>query len=163
MRAALMSRASKLAIDGFDCTSDAEITQNPTGDSSVLLKTSQLTNGEHSLKVRVKDSYGNETIETYSFLIESEEAVNAAVSVVPQDGAAVIGDTYQLKVENQSDLQTGYVDAADVTIEIGNDYGAAIKDDLTAHITYGKGYEGASAPEYADRKGYPACKEASAG
>lgn len=142
----------KLAIDGFDCTSDAEITQNPTGDSSVLLKTSQLTNGEHSLKVRVKDSYGNETIETYSFLIESEEAVNAAVSVVPQDGAAVIGDTYQLKVENRSDLQTEYVDAADVTIEIGNDYGAAIKDDLTAHITYGKGYEEASAPEYADGK-----------
>ena len=142
----------KLAIDGFDCTSDAEITQNPTGDSSVLLKTSQLTNGEHSLKVRVKDSYGNETIETYSFLIESEEAVNAAVSVVPQDGAAVIGDTYQLKVENRSDLQTEYVDAADVTIEIGNDYGAAIKDNLTAHIIYGKGYEEASAPEYADGK-----------
>ena len=142
----------KLAIDGFDCTSDAEITQNPTGDSSVLLKTSQLTNGEHSLKVRVKDSYGNETIETYSFLIESEEAVNAAVSVVPQDGAAVIGDTYQLKVENRSDLQTEYVDAADVTIEIGNDYGAAIKDDLTTHIIYGKGYEEASAPEYADGK-----------
>ena len=142
----------KLAIDGFDCTSDAEITQNPTGDSSVLLKTSQLTNGEHSLRVRVKDTYGNETIETYSFVIESEEAVNAAVSVVPQDGAAVIGDTYQLKVENQSDLQAEYVDAADVTIEIGNDYGAAIKDDLTAHITYEEGYEEASAPEYADGK-----------
>lgn len=142
----------KLAIDGFDCTSDAEITQNPTGDSSVLLKTSQLTNGEHSLRVRVKDTYGNETIETYSFLIESEEAVNAAVSVVPQDGAAVIGDTYQLKVENQSDLQAEYVDAADVTIEIGNDYGAAIKDDLTAHVKYGEGYEKASAPEYADGK-----------
>ena len=142
----------KLAIDGFDCTSDAEITQNPTGDSSVLLKTSQLTNGEHSLRVRVKDTYGNETIETYSFLIESEEAVNAAVSVVPQDGAAVIGDTYQLKVENQSDLQAEYVDAADVTIEIGNDYGAAIKDDLTAHVKYGEGYEEASAPEYADGK-----------
>lgn len=44
------------------------------------------------------------------------------------------------------------MDAADVVIEIGNDYGEAIKDNLMSRITYGEGYEEAAAPEYADGK-----------
>lgn len=143
----------KIAIDGHDYTSDAAITQNPTVDNtSVLLQAKKLTSGEHSLGIRVKDTYGNETTETYTFTIEAAEAAKAAVSVTPQGESPVIGKPYLLKIENQSKLPTEYVDVADVVIEIGNDYGETIKDNLMSRITYGEGYEEAAAPEYADGK-----------
>lgn len=143
----------KIAIDGHDYTSDAKITQNPTVDNtSVLLQAKKLTNREHSLRIRVKDTYGNETTETYTFMIESAEAAKTAVSVTQQEESPVIGKPYLLKLENQSELPADYVDAADVVIEIGNDYGKAIKDNLTSRITYGEGYEEAAAPEYSDGK-----------
>lgn len=82
----------KIAIDGHDYTSDAAITQNPTVDNtSVLLQAKKLTSGEHSLGIRVKDTYGNETTETYTFTIEAAEAAKAAVSVTPQGESPVIG------------------------------------------------------------------------
>ena len=140
----------KLKIDGFNCTDKAEITQNPTGDTTVLLKSGQLTNGEHSLEIRVKDTSGNETTETYSFIIESPEAVNAAVKVMAQEGSPVIGNHFKLEIQNQSESEAEYVASADVAIEIGTAYGDAVNMNLSSHITYGKGYEAAAAPEYAD-------------
>ena len=142
----------KLTIDGYECTDKAEITQNPTGDTTVLLQTGQLTNGEHSLKIRVKDTYGNETVETYSFVIESEEAVNSAVKVVTQDSNPVVGETYELKLQNQSESEAEYVASADVTIDVGTAYGNVMKDDLSKYIAYGQGYEESKQPEYSDGK-----------
>lgn len=84
----------------------------------------------------MKDTYGNETTETYTFTIEAAEAAKAAVSVTPQGESPVIGKPYLLKIENQSKLPTEYVDAADVVIEIGNELRRSNqgKSDVAHHI-----------------------------
>lgn len=144
----------KLYIDGYDCTSDADINQNAaTGNVSALLQPQTLTNGGHSLKIRVKDYYGNETTETYSFVIESTEetAADTLLKVEPQSGSPVIGNGYKLNIANQG-TEAEYVDSAEVIIDLDESYGEAIKNKLQSSITYGSGYEEAEPPEYNDGK-----------
>lgn len=138
----------RIYIDGDDKTSTAKIFQNERGILTARIQSEALLNGERTLVVRVKDNYGNETEKEYKFIIKSEEAEDAAVCVVPQEGNPVIGKAYLLKLENQSEFTAEYVDDADVTVKIGEKYGAAIADNLSNHIAYGEGYEEAAAPEY---------------
>lgn len=140
----------RIYIDGDDKTSAAEISQNERGILTARIQSGALLNGERTLVVRVKDNYGNKTEKEYKFIIESEEAEDAALRVMPQDGNPVIGKSYLLKLENQSEFTAEYVDDADVTVKIGEKYGAVIADDLSNHIAYGEGYEEAAAPEYSD-------------
>ena len=137
----------KVSIDGRDCTSEAEVSAK-----NILFQTQQLTNGEHSIKIRVKDYYGNETVETYSFTVNDEAAAVAAVNVVPQGDSAEIGENFTLNINNVRNLVAEYVDSASVTIEVSESYGNAVKDDLSKYITYGSMYEQSAEPVYSDGK-----------
>lgn len=137
----------RVAIDGEDYTSSANVT-----NKGVLFQTPQLTNGEHSITIRVKDRFGNETTKTYRFTVNDETAAVAAVSVVPQSESAEIGKNFTLNINNISTSVAEYVDSVATTIDVPSGYGNAIKDNLTNYIQYGPLYEQDGAPVYSNGK-----------
>lgn len=137
----------RVYIDGRDYTSRAEVSAK-----GILFQTPQLTNGDHNIKIRVKDYYGNETVETYSFTVNDAAAAIAAVNVVPQGESAEIGNNFTLNINNISSAVAEFVDSASVTVDVPADYGNAVKDDLSKYIKYGPLYEQSAEPVYSDGK-----------
>lgn len=144
--------AIRIDIDGYDCTSSADITTNVGGDTSVMLQSAALTNGQHTISVKVKDFSGNETTESYTFTVDSREAADVALKVEAQEENPIIGRNYVLNIVNLGDSAAAYTDSADVTISVDESYGKAVKDSLSSCITYGDGYEEASSPKYSNGK-----------
>lgn len=137
----------RVYIDGRDYTSKADVSAK-----GILFQTPQLTNGEHNITIRVKDYYGNETVETYSFTVNDAAAAVAAVNVVPQGESAEIGSSFTLNINNISSTVAEFVDSASVTIKVPESYGNAVKDGLINCIKYGPLYEQSAEPVYSDGK-----------
>ena len=137
----------RVYIDGRDYTSKADVSAK-----RILFQTPQLTNGEHNIKIRVKDYYGNETVETYYFTVNDAAAKVASVNVVPQGESAEIGKNFTLNINNISSAVAEFVDSASVTVDVPADYGNAVKDDLSQYIEYGPLYEQGAEPVYSDKK-----------
>lgn len=142
------SNSIRVYIDGRDYTEKAEITSNLSGNT-ILLSTEALTNGEHSIKLRVKDYFGNESIESYSFYVSDEEGKDAEVSVKARSGDLNIGGTFALDIVNQGEADA---DGAVVTVEVPESYLEAVKNHLDNCITYGDTYEAAEVPKAGDGK-----------
>ena len=113
-------------VDGRECTRDCTIY---TGN--LITPSLTLTNGTHTIKVSMKDYYGNITEVTRSFTVDDDAGTDAVVSVVPQETAPAIGGTYQLNVINDNVMP---VDSADVSIWLPKSY---LQE---AEITSGSGY-----------------------
>lgn len=113
-------------VDGRECTRDCTIN---TGN--LITPSLRLTNGTHTIKVSMKDYYGNVTEVTRSFTVDDDAGTDAVVSVVPQETAPAIGGTYQLNVINDNVMP---VDSADVSIWLPKSY---LQE---AEITSGSGY-----------------------
>ena len=103
-------------IDGVDKTSVATVSA-----SSLTLAVSGLKNGSHTLKLTVKDTYGNETTKTYPFTVNDDAGENAQLSVTGQAEAPKVGGTYTLNVVN-SDIA---VESATVVMEVPSEYASA--------------------------------------
>lgn len=137
----------RVYIDDRDYTNKKDVSAK-----GILFQTPQLTNGEHNIKIRVKDYYGNETVETYSFTVSDENAAITAVNVVPQGEIAEIGKNFTLNINNISSTVAEFVDSTSVTIKVPESYSNAVKDDLSKYIEYGPLYEQSAEPVYSDKK-----------
>ena len=137
----------RVYIDGREYTTTADVSAK-----GILFQTPQLTNGEHNIKIRVKDYYGNETVETYYFTVNDAAAKVAAVNVVPQSESAEIGKNFTLNINNINSTVAEFVNSASVTVDVPADYGNAVKDNLSKYIEYGPLYEQSAEPVYSGGK-----------
>lgn len=123
----------RVYVDGIDQTAAAEVNAG-----TLYLTASGLKNGGHTLKLTVKDAYGNVTTKTYPFTVNDDAGEYAQLSVVGQEAPPKVGSTYTLNVVN-SDIP---VDLATVVIEVPNSTYAS-EDAYT--VQSGAGYEVESA------------------
>ena len=116
----------QVAIDGQDYTSGATI-----GEKSLTFAANGLVNGSHTLTVKVKDLYGNETTETRRFTVNDDAGTNALVDVVQPEGAPVVAGTYTLTIQN---LDAQPMQNASVTLQLPTAYTSGYT------VTAGEGY-----------------------
>lgn len=138
----------KVFIDGQDYTSTDMISETAFG-CNIVFSTPELTNGQHTVKIRVKDYYGNETIESYQFIVDDEAGKPAAVTVQRQDGDAIPGGSVALDIVNNGESAAS---TAEVTIEVSEAYANAFKSNVSTALVYGKCYEQAKDPVVNDGK-----------
>ncbi len=122
----------KIYLDGVDMTASAEV-----NSGSMYLAASGLKNGPHTLKVQVKDNYGNVTTGSYPFTVNDENGENSAVSIVPADEAAspVIGKDYTLNIVNNGMFK---ISSVRISLEIQSNYAEAWS------VSFTEGYEGSA-------------------
>ena len=122
----------KIYLDGVDMTASAEV-----NSGSMYLAASGLKNGPHTLKVQVKDNYGNVTTGSYPFTVNDENGENSAVSIVPADEAAspVIGKDYTLNIVNNGIFK---ISSVRISLEIQSNYAEAWS------VSFTEGYEGSA-------------------
>lgn len=138
----------KVFIDGRDYTNADMISETAFG-CNIVFSTPELTNGQHTVKIRVKDYYGNETIESYQFIIDDEAGKPAAVTVQKQDGDAIPGGSVALDIVNNGE---SIASTAEVTIEVSEAYANAFKSNISTALVYGECYEQAKNPVVNDGK-----------
>ena len=80
-------------IDGKDMTDACVIQQ---GDEMIYLDDLMLVNGSHSIKVRVRDYFNNETIETRSFTVSGSENFNTVIARGSE--TATLGKDFKLSL-----------------------------------------------------------------
>lgn len=115
-------------LDGVDYTGSAEI-----GPGSLNVAAAGLTNGSHSLRVVIKDLFGNETSKTYPFVISDPAGADAGMQIAGQEEAPSVGGTYTLKIESSDPDIT----KATIAINVLPDYAS---EDMYG-ITAGDGYK----------------------
>ena len=122
----------KIYLDGVDMTASAEV-----NSGSMYLAATGLKNGPHTLKVQVKDNYGNVTTGSYPFTVNDENGENSAVSIVPADEAAspVIGKDYTLNIVNNGMFK---ISSVRISLEIQSNYAEAWS------VSFTEGYEGSA-------------------
>lgn len=138
----------KVFIDGRDYTSADMISETAFG-CNIVFSTPELTNGQHAVKIRVKDYYGNETIESYQFIVDDEAGKPAAVTVQKQDGDAIPGGSVALDIVNNGESAAS---TAEVTIEVSEAYANAFKSNISTALVYGECYEQEKDPVVNDGK-----------
>ena len=123
----------KVYIDGIDMTNNAEV-----NEGTLYLPVAALKNGPHTLRVQVKDNYGNVTASNYPFTVNDENGDSPAISVVPADASVqpVIGAPYSLNVVNNGILD---IKSAKISLEIPSAYADAFT------VSFAENYEGSAA------------------
>lgn len=101
-------------VDGRDYTQDCTINAG-----NLITPSLTLPNGSHTIKVSVKDYYGNVTEVVRSFTVNDAVGTDAVVGVAPQEAAPAIGGIYQLNIINK---ETMPVESADVSIWLPKSY-----------------------------------------
>lgn len=104
----------RISIDGVDFTASAEISE-----SSLLLPAVTLTNGEHNVKVSVKDRYGNETVATRTIRINDDAGTDALVGLRAQEAAPQINRPYQIDIISKTGQP---IDTAEVSLKLYETY-----------------------------------------
>ncbi|MGN1117902.1 MAG: phosphodiester glycosidase family protein [Acutalibacteraceae bacterium] len=118
-------------IDGKNMTDDCVI---QAGDEMIYLDGLKLANGDHSIKVRVRDNFNNETIETKTFRVEGSENLNTVYAVGSEK--AVLGKTYSIKLTAQD---ISKINSMSAMLKIDS----AFADGYT--YEFAEGYEGSCA------------------
>ena len=113
-------------VDGRDYTQKSTINAG-----NLITPSLTLTNGSHTIKVSVKDFYGNLTEVVRSFTVNDAVGTDAVVGVAPQEAAPAIGGIYQLNVINKDTMP---VESADVSIWLPKSYLQG------AQVSSGSGY-----------------------
>ena len=104
-----------------------------TQDNLMVLPNVHLANGLHSLRVRIRDNYGNETNETRYFLVNGSETCDTTMTLQPLSGSTpyLAADyTLALTAENIGNIQT-----AALTAKFSNSFGAPT-------VTFAEGFTG---------------------
>ena len=122
----------RISVDGIDYTGQAEFFQ-----SSLTLAGISLTNGTHTIKVTMKDYYGNQSTLSRTFIVNDNAGADAAITVVAADGASpILGKNFTLNVTNRGSLP---IQSATVKIDVPEAYSD------TYEVTWGTGYSGTHA------------------
>lgn len=145
------SNSIKVYVDGRDYTSakdtatgnDLFTMSETVYGTNIVFQTPELTNGQHSIKIRVKDFYGNETVETYSYIIDDEAGKPAAVTMQGNGENATPGGEIKLEIINNGESAASTVEA---TVEVAESYAKAFSNDISQALVYGESYEMAKAP-----------------
>lgn len=137
------SNSIKVYVDGVDYTSQKELFQMSETEfgTTVTFQTPELRNGQHSIRILVKDFYGNVTEETYSYVIDDKAGLPASVAVKKRDGNLSPGGKVLLDLVNIE----GATSSAEVTFELPITYIESIQNG-NSKITYGKCYKGKNNP-----------------
>ena len=116
----------RISIDGVDYTGEAEITA-----SNLILPAVILTNGDHTVKVVVKDYYGNVTETTRTITINDDAGQDALVGLEPQTGAPQINKPYNINIISKTGQP---VETVEISLKLYEKY----LDRVT--VTAGTGY-----------------------
>lgn len=90
----------RLYIDGNNMTDKSILTQ---GDDRINLYDLRLADGEHTVKILVRDKFGNETTETRTFTVDTKGASGLPGIEVPAVGDVLLGDKFTLAVNSDAD------------------------------------------------------------
>lgn len=104
----------RISIDGVDYTGSAEIAA-----SSLILPAVTLTNGAHTVRVVVKDYYGNETETTRTITINDDAGQDALVGLKPQTGAPQINKPYSINIISKTGQP---IDTAEISLKLYEKY-----------------------------------------
>lgn len=70
------------------------------GDETIRLEDVELANGSHTVKVRVRDGFGNETVESRSFVVNGDKTY-PSVTLEPIDEKPILGETFSLALKTE--------------------------------------------------------------
>ena len=98
-------------IDGINMVDHPGFVVTP--DNLMVLPNVHLANGLHSLRVRIRDNYGNETNETRYFMVNGPETCDTTMTLQPVERAPYLGAAYTLALtaENSANIRTATLSA----------------------------------------------------
>lgn len=86
----------RMYLDGKNVVEDANYVLDKGGNKSWLYDV-ELANGTHSLKMLLRDGFGNETTETRFFTVDAQNNESTTMTLVPSNGMMpVLGKTFSL-------------------------------------------------------------------
>lgn len=122
-----------LYIDGVNVCSNDSFVLTP-GDDKMNVYGLRLADGDHSVKVLLRDKFGNETTETRYFTIKGGE--NLTDISVGGDGSPILGEKYDLIVNSNN---ISVIDSVETQIKVGRDFDkfdVAFNSDFDGSYTY---------------------------
>lgn len=110
------------------------------GGNTLYLYDVKLTKGTHSLKILVRDLFGNESVVTKYFTVNNENAAETVVSIVPDsDDPPILGKDYVLNLQAKQMEDISEV-SAEVLIDKAYEstYKVEFSDDYEGTTSYNK-------------------------
>ncbi len=112
-------------------------------DNYAELYNLQLTDGEHTVTVSLRDKFGNEVEETRTFTVRAGNTAPATIRVVPAEDSAVLGQKITLEIRAEGDTVSQSETEIrlsnmfpDYSVEFGNSYsGTAEYSKLSGTVT----------------------------
>ena len=108
----------RMYLDGVNMTSEKNCVNVP-GDNAINLYDAKLSNGKHSIKVLVRDKFGNETTETRYFTVKGDKEYNTVELSPSTKGNPILNKNYDLGLKAQKIEE---IDSVETEIKINNDF-----------------------------------------
>ena len=126
--------SARVYIDGVNMSGSEGFVV--TQDNLMVLPNVKLTNGLHSIRVRIRDNYGNETNEIRYFTVAGTEDSDTSVSFAPTDASAspYLGSEYTMALTAENGAN---ISVFDVTLNLSTNMGAPV-------VTFPEGVTGTS-------------------
>ena len=125
----------RMYLDGVNMTSEKNCVNVP-GDNAINLYDAKLSNGKHTIKVLVRDKFGNETTETRYFNVQGDQEFNTVELSPITEGNPVLNKNYDLGLKAQKIEE---IDAVETEIKVNKDfkdYEVKFNDDFDGTATY---------------------------
>lgn len=125
----------RMYLDGVNMTSEKNCVNVP-GDNAINLYDAKLSNGKHSIKILVRDKFGNETTETRYFNVKGDKEYNTVELSPSTKGNPILNKNYDLGLKAQKIEE---IDSVETEIKINNDfkdYEVKFNDDFDGSATY---------------------------
>ena len=125
----------RMYLDGVNMTSEKNCVNVP-GDNAINLYDAKLSNGKHSIKVLVRDKFGNETTETRYFNVKGDKQYNSVELSPSTKGNPILNKNYDLGLKAQKIEE---IDSVETEIKINNDfkdYEVKFNDDFDGSASY---------------------------
>ena len=125
----------RMYLDGVNMTSEKNCVNVP-GDNAINLYDAKLSNGKHSIKVLVRDKFGNETTETRYFTVKGDKEYNTVELSPSTKGNPILNKNYDLGLKAQKIEE---INSVETEIKINNDfkdYEVKFNDDFDGSASY---------------------------
>ena len=122
-----------LYVDGVNVCDNEKFVLTK-GDNKMNIYDLKLADGEHSVKVLVRDVFGNETTETRYFTVKGEDKLTDVS--VGGDGSPMLGEKYNVFVNSNNISE---INSVDTQIKVGRDFGnfdVAFNSDFDGSYSY---------------------------
>lgn len=125
----------RMYLDGVNMTSEKNCVNVP-GDNAINLYDAKLSNGKHSIKILVRDKFGNETTETRYFNVKGDKQYNSVELSPDTEGNPILNKNYDLGLKSEKIEE---IDKVETEIKINKDfkdYEVKFNDDFDGSATY---------------------------